>query len=173
VDRRLDELSEFRKELKRMLADWDARLASLRRRTRTPPRISRLEARRSAVASARGRIRKSPKEKGRLMRRTVAALSIAAASFAASAALAQDCHHAKVAERGDHVMGFDHTKTTHHFRLLPAGGAIEVSANDAADTESRDAIRGHLSHIATMFRGRRLRCAGCSFTTAFPRASRR
>jgi DNA-binding transcriptional MerR regulator len=27
VDRRLDELSEFRKELKRMLADWDARLA--------------------------------------------------------------------------------------------------------------------------------------------------
>jgi hypothetical protein len=85
------------------------------------------------------------------MRRTVAALSIAAASFAASAGLAQDCHHANVAERGDHVMGFDHTKTTHHFRLSPAGGAIEVSANDAADTESRDAIRGHLSHIATMF----------------------
>jgi hypothetical protein len=28
VDRRLDELSEFRKELKRMLADWDARLAA-------------------------------------------------------------------------------------------------------------------------------------------------
>jgi DNA-binding transcriptional MerR regulator len=27
VDRRLDELSEFRKELKRMLADWDTRLA--------------------------------------------------------------------------------------------------------------------------------------------------
>jgi len=28
VDRRLDELSEFRKELKRMLADWDVRLAA-------------------------------------------------------------------------------------------------------------------------------------------------
>ena len=28
VDRRLDELSEFRKELKRVLADWDARLAA-------------------------------------------------------------------------------------------------------------------------------------------------
>jgi hypothetical protein len=85
------------------------------------------------------------------MRRIVTAVSIVVASFAASAAFAQDCHHAKVAERGDHVMGFDHTKTTHHFRLAPAGGAIEVSANDPADKESRDAIRGHLSHIATMF----------------------
>ena len=90
------------------------------------------------------------------MRRTVPALLIAAASMGGSAALAQDaagpsCHHAKVAERGDHVMGFDHAKTTHHFRLSPTGGSIEVSANDPADTESRDAIRGHLSHIAMMF----------------------
>jgi hypothetical protein len=85
------------------------------------------------------------------MRRTVPAMLIAVASFAGSAARAQDCHHAKVAERGDHVMGFDHTKTTHHFRLSPTGGAIEVSANDPADTESREAIRGHLSHIAAMF----------------------
>jgi hypothetical protein len=90
------------------------------------------------------------------MRRVFPALLIAAASLGAAAALAQDssapsCHHAKVAERGDHVMGFDHAKTSHHFRLSPAGGSIEVSANDPADTESRDAIRGHLSHIATMF----------------------
>jgi hypothetical protein len=49
------------------------------------------------------------------------------------------------------VMGFDQTKTTHHFLLYPDGGAIDVSANDAADVESRDAIRSHLPHIAAMF----------------------
>lgn len=85
------------------------------------------------------------------MRKVLPAVLIAAASLGASAALAQDCHHAKVAERGDPVMGFDHAKTTHHFRLSPGGGSIEVSANDPADTESRDAIRGHLEHIASMF----------------------
>ena len=47
-------------------------------------------------------------------------------------------------KRGDHVMGFDHTKTTHHFRLLPDGGTIEVAANTVEDTESRDQIRMHL-----------------------------
>ena len=62
-----------------------------------------------------------------------------------------DQHHAMVSSRGDHVMGFDHEKTTHHFRLYKNGGAIEVSANQGEDTESRDAIRGHLSHIAKMF----------------------
>lgn len=57
----------------------------------------------------------------------------------------------KMNERGDHVMGFDHTKTTHHFRVLSDGGSIEVSANSPKDTVSRDQIRMHLSHIAKMF----------------------
>src|SRR6266536_1301729 len=57
----------------------------------------------------------------------------------------------KMNERGDHVMGFDHTKTTHHFRLLSAGGSIEVAANSPQDTESRDQIRMHLGHITKMF----------------------
>jgi hypothetical protein len=48
-------------------------------------------------------------------------------------------------------MGFSHEKTTHHFRLFKDGGAIEVTANDPKDTESRDQIRMHLSHIARMF----------------------
>jgi hypothetical protein len=60
-------------------------------------------------------------------------------------------HHAAVNERGDHVMGFDHDKTTHHFRLTKAGGVIEVSANDPKDTASRDAIRQHLGHIVKLF----------------------
>lgn len=54
-------------------------------------------------------------------------------------------------KRGDRVMGFDHDKTTHHFRLLTDGGFIEVEANDAQDIAGRDQIRMHLSHIATMF----------------------
>ena len=60
-------------------------------------------------------------------------------------------HHANVDKRGDHVMGFDHEKTTHHFRLAKRGGSIEVAANRSDDTESRQAIRGHLTHIARMF----------------------
>jgi len=53
--------------------------------------------------------------------------------------------------RGDGVMGFSHEKTTHHFRLLPDGGSIEVTANDPADAATRDQIQMHLSHIARMF----------------------
>jgi TusA-related sulfurtransferase len=48
-------------------------------------------------------------------------------------------------------MGFSHDKTTHHFRLLPDGGAIEVTVNDPKDTENIQAIRSHLTHIVTMF----------------------
>ena len=88
------------------------------------------------------------------MRRTafLIALSIAGRVALAQHSSEPSCaHHAKVDERGDHVMGFDHTKTTHHFRLSRSGGSIEVSANDPEDTSSRDAIRGHLAHIAGMF----------------------
>jgi hypothetical protein len=53
--------------------------------------------------------------------------------------------------RGDHAMGFSHQSSTHHFRLLSDGGAIQVSANDPKDTATRDEIRMHLSHIAKMF----------------------
>jgi hypothetical protein len=60
-------------------------------------------------------------------------------------------HHAQVDARGDEVMGFDHDKSTDHFRLTPAGGEIDVSANDPEDVQTRDAIRMHLAHIATKF----------------------
>ena len=74
--------------------------------------------------------------------------------FLARAATAQshECSHsAGVAERGDHVMGFDHEKTVHHFQLTKTGGSIEAEAKDAADAESRDQIRMHFTHIAKMF----------------------
>jgi hypothetical protein len=54
-------------------------------------------------------------------------------------------------ERGDHVMGFDHAKTTHHFTLTKTGGRIEISANRRDDLDSIGAIRSHLPHIARMF----------------------
>lgn len=60
-------------------------------------------------------------------------------------------HHDGVNTRGDRVMGLSHEKTTHHFLLYPDGGVIEVTANDAKDTASRDEIQMHLSHIAKMF----------------------
>src|SRR5215831_3939699 len=72
--------------------------------------------------------------------------------LAAVVLTAQDDHQ-MVDQRGDHVMGFSHEKTTHHFRMFSDGGAIEVAANDAKDTDSRDQIRMHLSHIAGMFAG--------------------
>jgi len=55
------------------------------------------------------------------------------------------------AARGDEAMDFDQAKTTHHFKLLPDGGAIEITANDPSDVASRDAVRQHVAKIATMF----------------------
>jgi hypothetical protein len=62
-----------------------------------------------------------------------------------------DKHYAEVNERGDHAMGFSHTKTAHRFRLLTNGGAIEVRANNADDKESLEQIRKHLGHISKEF----------------------
>jgi len=80
-------------------------------------------------------------------------MKLAAAFIALAFAAAQqsDPHHDAVNQHGDHVMGFSHETTTHHFRLFADGGAIEVTANDPNDSESRDQIRMHLSHIAGMF----------------------
>jgi hypothetical protein len=49
-------------------------------------------------------------------------------------------------------MGFSHLKTTHHFRLTPSGGSIQVQTNDPNDTTSRDQIRMHLQHITRAFK---------------------
>jgi TusA-related sulfurtransferase len=60
-------------------------------------------------------------------------------------------HHAVVESYGDQAMGFPHNKTTHHFRMMSDGGAIEVTVNDPSDKTNTGAIRSHLSHIAMMF----------------------
>ncbi len=63
-----------------------------------------------------------------------------------------DSHFEGVNKRGDMAMGFSHMKTTHHFRLTSTGGSVEVHANDAKDTTSRDQIRAHLQHISQAFK---------------------
>lgn len=60
-------------------------------------------------------------------------------------------HLAAVNERGERAMGFSQTRTTHHFFLRKDGGVIQVEANDANDTESRDRVREHLAEIARLF----------------------
>ncbi len=60
-------------------------------------------------------------------------------------------HQADVEKHGDEAMGFPYDKTTHHFRLYSDGGAIEVTVNDTEDSQNMQAIRSHLTHIATMF----------------------
>ena len=68
-----------------------------------------------------------------------------------AAGLVQDHQHADVTRRGEAVMGFDQSTTTHHFLIKPAGGEIAVTANDAKDTASIGQIRMHLQHIAKAF----------------------
>jgi ketosteroid isomerase-like protein len=59
--------------------------------------------------------------------------------------------HSEIMKRGEQGMGFSQQTTTHHFRLLADGGAIEIETKDPKDTGTRDQIRQHLSHIAKMF----------------------
>jgi hypothetical protein len=80
------------------------------------------------------------------------ALVCAAALLAASAgAHAPDSTRAHpTGAHPDKSTGLSHNNTTHHYRLLPDGGAIEVTAKDASDTLSRNAIRAHLNRVAQM-----------------------
>jgi hypothetical protein len=63
----------------------------------------------------------------------------------------QDKRSEDVVKRGEHVMGFSHEATTHHFRLFKDGGEIAVTAKDPDDKASIEQIRTHLGHIVKMF----------------------
>jgi hypothetical protein len=69
-------------------------------------------------------------------------------------------------------MGFSHEATAHHFRLTQSGGAIEVTANDSNDAETREQIRMQLTHITKMSRRETSTCP-CSFTTRIRPAPQR
>jgi hypothetical protein len=85
----------------------------------------------------------------RLSRLNAAILVFSLSAFAQEAEHAH--HHDAVNARGEHAMGFSQTATTHHFKLLPDGGYIQVQANDAKDTENRNHIRKHLQEQAKRF----------------------
>jgi hypothetical protein len=72
-------------------------------------------------------------------------------AIAQQASSSPEDHFAGVNARGDQGMGFSHEKTTHHFRLFTNGGSIEIASDDAVDSNSRKAIRDHLSMIAVKF----------------------
>jgi hypothetical protein len=85
---------------------------------------------------------------------TTVALICSVTGFAKSSSAQEDAkheHHGDATSRGDHAMGFDAARTTHHFLQNSAGGTIQVTVNDPADTASRDAIQHHLQHIAKAF----------------------
>jgi hypothetical protein len=60
-------------------------------------------------------------------------------------------HVRQMKQRGNRAMGFDQDKASHHFRLTPGGGIIEVTAKDSGDETSRKQIRDHLRTIAREF----------------------
>ncbi len=62
----------------------------------------------------------------------------------------QHDHAASVDQHHD-AFGMSHEATTHHFRVLEDGGAIELTANDPNDTKSIEAIRAHLRTVAADF----------------------
>ncbi|HYY35506.1 MAG TPA: hypothetical protein VE867_03945 [Candidatus Binatia bacterium] len=52
---------------------------------------------------------------------------------------------------GNNAMELNQEKMINHFKLLPNGGAIEITANEPSDIATRDAIRQHVAKIAAMF----------------------
>ena len=60
-------------------------------------------------------------------------------------------HMAEVAHKGDQVMGFEHTKSSHHFLLKADGGVILADALDSHDRKTIEQIRMHFVETAKMF----------------------
>jgi hypothetical protein len=54
-------------------------------------------------------------------------------------------------KRGAEAMGFDQDATTHHFKLTPSGGSIEVTVKNKDDATMIAAVRSHLRSIAADF----------------------
>ncbi|HEY4677663.1 MAG TPA: hypothetical protein VIJ01_10900, partial [Candidatus Angelobacter sp.] len=69
-----------------------------------------------------------------------------------AASSAHDHTKKEMEKRGDQGMGFAQNKITHHFLLRKDGGAIQVTANSADDTSSKDEIQMHLHHITHAFK---------------------
>jgi hypothetical protein len=77
-------------------------------------------------------------------------VALLAAALVSAQTPSQD-HHAQMTKRGDHAMGFDQQKATHHFFLYETGGAIEITVKDPKDRDTLAAVRAHLPHVRAMF----------------------
>ncbi len=65
--------------------------------------------------------------------------------------MGQSMDHSMMMQHGEQAMGFSQTQTIHHFLLTKDGGVIQVEANDPKDTQNRDLIQSHLTHISQAF----------------------
>jgi DNA-binding transcriptional MerR regulator len=153
LDQQIKNLVSLRAEMNRLSRDWDTRL----RRTRSGQAARLLESvpprPRTRGISGRPTFRK---RKGLWIMRTMPLLFLLAilagmASAQQNPPPDQDRRSEDLVKRGEHVMGFSHEATTHHFRLFKDGGEIAVQAKDPDDKASIEQIRTHLGHIAKMF----------------------
>ena len=81
----------------------------------------------------------------------VSVVALRSASQDPSRSPLHDRHTQELNARGAEAMGFDQQRTTHHFRLAPDGGRIEVEANDPADRETKARVVAHLRRIRQQF----------------------
>jgi hypothetical protein len=56
-------------------------------------------------------------------------------------------------KRGAEAMGSDQDATTHHFKLAPSGGSIEITVKNEKDEAVITAVRSHLRSISADFAG--------------------
>ena len=84
-------------------------------------------------------------------------LSLAQQHSAMPAGMSHEEHLKQMAKdealkkHGADAMGFDQDAATHHFRIQPKGGAIEVTVKEGADSATIDVVRQHLRAIAAEF----------------------
>ncbi len=162
VEKRLQETLTLRDELRAALKDWGARLAQTPKNKRSGL-LETLDLPKTLQPKHGTHFTTTLKNNPGKKRNMKLLATIALATLGASSLLGHDDKDSSMAgcpamqgdsgmnERGNQGMGFSQAKTTHHFRLAPDGGAIEVSSNNVRDNVSRNQIRMHLGHIAKMF----------------------
>ena len=174
LSQQIKNLVSLRAEMNRSSREWDKRL----RRTK-PGQVARLLETVPPRQNTRG-ISCPPtfrKKKGRSIMRTMPLLFLLAILPGVLNAQQnpppdQDKRSEDVVKRGEHVMGFSHEATTHHFRLFKDGGEIAVTAKDPNDKASIEQIRTHLDTSPRCF-PRGISTRRCSFTTRTRQAPRR
>lgn len=86
---------------------------------------------------------------------TTAAMALAGVANAQTMdghAMAQSQHQAQVSQRGEEVMPFSLTATTHFFQKTESGGVQRVVTKAAGDAKQAALIRQHLQDIQAQFR---------------------